>query len=301
MLSSAGVRRSLIHAASRQGLPGTDGAAAGLPPEAVDRVLGRLAGASLLTFSVDGASVTVHRLVMRVIRECQRWLGFGGRPHEPTIVQAHDKPASNCRFAKDVNVTQRIWLPLQDAPFQAVAIGELVCIDHSIAGPEPHKRSHIGPGGSRDSYEPRRASEQQGDSQAEPGSSAKVGSGRAGQVAVIQVATRSGVRGLAGRGWVVVDRNYLSGRWRIPIDWLNSRVRDLPGPGPEPHVNPTLEVGIVPVSARGDHRGVGRRRLRVDIVGSADANYQGPNAKPRHNDNQASSDRSPSGQTAAAI
>ena len=32
-------------------------------------MLARLAGVSLLTFSVDGAAVTVHRLVMRVIRE----------------------------------------------------------------------------------------------------------------------------------------------------------------------------------------------------------------------------------------
>ena len=37
--------------------------------EVVDRVLGRLAGASLLTFSVDGSTVTAHRLVTRVIRE----------------------------------------------------------------------------------------------------------------------------------------------------------------------------------------------------------------------------------------
>ena len=32
-------------------------------------MLARLAGASLLTFSVDGSTVTAHRLVMRVIRE----------------------------------------------------------------------------------------------------------------------------------------------------------------------------------------------------------------------------------------
>ena len=38
-------------------------------PEVVDRALGRLAGASLLTFSVDGSSVSAHRLVTRVIRE----------------------------------------------------------------------------------------------------------------------------------------------------------------------------------------------------------------------------------------
>ena len=35
----------------------------------VDRALARLAGASLLTFSVDGSSVSAHRLVTRVIRE----------------------------------------------------------------------------------------------------------------------------------------------------------------------------------------------------------------------------------------
>ena len=40
-----------------------------MPPEVVDEALGRLAGSSLLTFSVDGATVTAHRLVMRVIRE----------------------------------------------------------------------------------------------------------------------------------------------------------------------------------------------------------------------------------------
>ena len=32
-------------------------------------MLARLDGASLLTFSVDGSAVSVHRLVMRVIRE----------------------------------------------------------------------------------------------------------------------------------------------------------------------------------------------------------------------------------------
>ena len=145
---------------------------------------------------------------------CQHWLGFAGRPDESTIVQAHDKPASSCRFAKDANVARHIRLLPQEAPFQAIAIGELVCIGHFPGGPKPHGRGHP-LGGSHDSYEPRRASEQQGESQAEPGSSTKVGSGRADQIAVIQVATRSGVRGLAGRGWIVVDRNYLPARWRI--------------------------------------------------------------------------------------
>ena len=69
VLSAAGVRRSLIHSAARAGLPGREGPLPAVAAEVVDRVLGRLAGASLLTFSVDGSAVSAHRLVMRVIRE----------------------------------------------------------------------------------------------------------------------------------------------------------------------------------------------------------------------------------------
>ena len=54
VLSAAGVRRSLVHAAAGEGLAGRDGPLPALAPEVVDRVLARLAGASLLTFSVDG-------------------------------------------------------------------------------------------------------------------------------------------------------------------------------------------------------------------------------------------------------
>ena len=69
VLSAAGVRRSLVHAAGGAGLAGRDRSVPALPPEVVDRVLARLAGTSLLTFSLDGSSVSAHRLVMRVIRE----------------------------------------------------------------------------------------------------------------------------------------------------------------------------------------------------------------------------------------
>ena len=69
VLSAAGVRRSLIHAAAREGLADREGPVPALEPEVADRVLARLAGASLLTFSVDGSAVSAHRLVMRVIRE----------------------------------------------------------------------------------------------------------------------------------------------------------------------------------------------------------------------------------------
>ena len=65
VLSAAGVPRTLLHAAGQAGvLTGQVQA-----PEVVDQALGRLAGSSLLTFSVDGGTVTAHRLVMRVIRE----------------------------------------------------------------------------------------------------------------------------------------------------------------------------------------------------------------------------------------
>jgi len=69
VLSPAGVRRVLLQEAGRQGVLGRGGPGGELPAEVVDRALGRLAGASLLTFSVDGSAVSAHRLVMRVIRE----------------------------------------------------------------------------------------------------------------------------------------------------------------------------------------------------------------------------------------
>jgi tetratricopeptide (TPR) repeat protein len=69
VLSASGVRRPLLHAAGRDGLPGRGRPMAALGPEAVDASLARLAGASLLTFSIDGTAVTVHRLVRRVLQE----------------------------------------------------------------------------------------------------------------------------------------------------------------------------------------------------------------------------------------
>ena len=66
LLSTAGVSRALLYAAGQQGLlqhPGTETPAA---PESIDEALGRLASASLLTFSTDDATVTAHRLTMRV-------------------------------------------------------------------------------------------------------------------------------------------------------------------------------------------------------------------------------------------
>ena len=69
VLSPAGVRRAVVYEAAQQGVLGRDGQSGELSAEVVDRALARLAGASLLTFSVDRSRVSAHRLVMRVIRE----------------------------------------------------------------------------------------------------------------------------------------------------------------------------------------------------------------------------------------
>ena len=69
VLSAVGVRRSLIHTAALQGVLKRRGWRRALSAEAVDRALARLAGASLLPFSVDGSTISAHRLVIRVIRE----------------------------------------------------------------------------------------------------------------------------------------------------------------------------------------------------------------------------------------
>lgn len=70
LLSTAGVPRELLYAAGPAGvftdLGGEESAAA---PQKIDEALGQLAGASLLTFSVDGSTVSAHRLIMRVARE----------------------------------------------------------------------------------------------------------------------------------------------------------------------------------------------------------------------------------------
>jgi hypothetical protein len=65
LLSSAGVSRPLLYAAGQQGLLQSFGSGTAAGPERIDEGLGRLADASLLTFSTDDATVTAHRLTMR--------------------------------------------------------------------------------------------------------------------------------------------------------------------------------------------------------------------------------------------
>ena len=184
VLSAAGVRRSLVHAAGRQGLTGRVGSVPALAAEVVDRVLGRLAGTSLLTFSLDGSTVSAHRLVMRVIREnlavdnaltvvCQsaaRVLDGLARPlseswHEDRAaardlveqILALDESAARCPADSDLGnhmIRLRQWAMrflnrLGDSPAQAVLIGERLLADQErVLGPDHPDtiaaRAHLG-------------------------------------------------------------------------------------------------------------------------------------------------------------
>ena len=67
VLSAAGVRRDLLHAAGQAGILASSRDP--LDAAGVDEVLGRLAEWSLLAFTLDGQAVLAHRLVLRVVRE----------------------------------------------------------------------------------------------------------------------------------------------------------------------------------------------------------------------------------------
>ena len=67
VLTSNGVPRTLLRAAGSSGILGRHGEL--VQAAQVDEALGQLARTSLLTFSVDGSTISAHRLVRRVIRD----------------------------------------------------------------------------------------------------------------------------------------------------------------------------------------------------------------------------------------
>src|SRR5439155_15558802 len=69
VFSAAGTPRAILHAAGELGILTPRENYRKCPPEEVDRALALLSEASLLTFSLDGASVIAHRLVMRAVRD----------------------------------------------------------------------------------------------------------------------------------------------------------------------------------------------------------------------------------------
>ena len=107
MLPAARVSRPLLYAAGQLGLLSHPGTGMAVGPERIDEALGRLASASLLTFSVDDATVAAHRLTMRVAVERQAregslaGLGVGAAGLLSMVTQALDQPWQNRPAARD--------------------------------------------------------------------------------------------------------------------------------------------------------------------------------------------------------
>ena len=174
VLSPAGVPRAVLHAAGRAAaLSRESGAASGVPAEVVDEAVGRLAGASLLTFSTGGGAVTAHRLVMRVIRErlarqgrlavtcraaadvlqvraralVQAWRDRAGRRDLVEQILAVHEHAAACTGEADSGLTRTllvlrgwaVWflLDLGDSAAQAIALaGPLLAGRERVLGPD---------------------------------------------------------------------------------------------------------------------------------------------------------------------
>ncbi len=122
LLPAAGVSRPLLYAAGQQGLLSHPGTGTAAEPESIDEALERLASASLLTFSVDDATVAAHRLTMRVAVERQAQegslagLGAGTAGLLSMVTQALDQPWQNRHAARDT-IQQIIVLHEHLAPY----------------------------------------------------------------------------------------------------------------------------------------------------------------------------------------
>ena len=101
VLSAAGVRRELLHVAGRAGVLASGGHR--VEAALVDGVLEWLSDRSLLTFSLDGQTVMMHRLVAQVVRDgLVRRRRLGGacwvaasvlEAHAIAVVGSQDRPA----------------------------------------------------------------------------------------------------------------------------------------------------------------------------------------------------------------
>jgi hypothetical protein len=122
LLWASGVSRELLYAAGQQGLlqAPSPGIAAGAA--SIDEALGRLASASLLTFSVDDATVAAHRLTMRVAVERQAHdrslagLGAGLAGLLSVVTESLAEPWQNRAAARDA-VQQIMALHEHLAPY----------------------------------------------------------------------------------------------------------------------------------------------------------------------------------------
>ena len=122
LLSTAGVAPALLYAAGQQGLSQHPGTETPVGPESIDEALGRLASASLLTFSTDDATVAAHRLTMRmaVDRQAQDGTlagnGAGAAALLTAVVRSLPEPWQNRPAARDA-IQQTIALHEHLAPY----------------------------------------------------------------------------------------------------------------------------------------------------------------------------------------
>ena len=135
LLSTAGVPRPLLYAAGQQGLlrhpvPRRLRGRGALRPQTINEALGRLASASLLTFSVDDTTVAAHRLTMRVTVERQArdgslvGLGAGMAGLLEMVTQSLAEPWQNRAAARDA-IQQIIALHEHVAPYLGEQDGAL--------------------------------------------------------------------------------------------------------------------------------------------------------------------------------
>ena len=95
LLSWAGVRRDLLHAMARFGIPSGDKAKLRATEHMTDMALGKLAERSLVTFALDGHAVIGHRVVLRVVRELiEKEVDLASLCRSVAIVLTKQSPAS---------------------------------------------------------------------------------------------------------------------------------------------------------------------------------------------------------------
>jgi tetratricopeptide (TPR) repeat protein len=112
VLSAAGVRRDLLHAAGQAGALGGRWVAAGL----VDQALERLAVWSLLTPGLDGQTIIAHRLVAGVVRE--------GLTRQGRLVPACRRAAALLEARAQELVGSPDRMAIRDLPQQVTALAD---------------------------------------------------------------------------------------------------------------------------------------------------------------------------------
>ena len=113
VLSGAGVRRELLHAAGQAGVL-AGGRRARVAADLVDRALAWLVERSLLTFSLDGQTVMAHRLVTRVVRD-----GLARRGRLTTVCR---RAASSLEAYAEALSGQQDHAAVRNFPWQVTAL-----------------------------------------------------------------------------------------------------------------------------------------------------------------------------------